>query len=142
MLLVFRTTYSLLLILFYQIAVHNTLTHNSLTKQITFMPFYMVINKTPFTIQIQETNRPGDPWTAIESEQCVPLWPKSDKKTLHVRAGDDDATVSRPFKLDEAQCTLLKMKNRVRMCRVDATLPTEILCSSFRMYCFYSRSCL
>lgn len=77
------------------------------------MPFYMAINRTPFTIQVQETNRPGDPWIVIEPEQCVPLWPKSDKKTLHVRAGDDGETVTRPFKLDEAQCTLLKMKNRV-----------------------------
>lgn len=79
------------------------------------MPFYMVINKTPFKIQIQETNRPADPWIAIDSEQCIPLWPKSDKKMLHVRVGDDDETVSRPFKLDEAQCTLLKMKNRVSL---------------------------
>lgn len=97
----------------YEMAVHNTLTHNSLTKQITFMPFYVVINKAPFTIQVQENKRPGDPWLIVDPEQCVPLWPKSNDKTLHVRASDDE-TVSRPFKFTDPQCTLLKLKNRVR----------------------------
>lgn len=71
------------------------------------------MNKAPFAIHVQEDKRPGDPWVTIEPEQCVPLWPKSDGKTLHVRAGNDE-TVSRPFKFVEAQCTLLKLKNRVK----------------------------
>lgn len=77
------------------------------------MPFYVLTNKAPFTIQVQEHKRPGDPWIVILPDQSVPLWPKSDCKTLHVRAGDDTETLSRPFKFDEAQCTLLKLKNRV-----------------------------
>lgn len=76
------------------------------------MPFYVLTNKAPFTIRVQENNRSADSWVVIEPDQSVPLWPKSDTKTLHVRAGDDD-NVSRPFKFDEAQCTLLKLKNRV-----------------------------
>lgn len=98
---------------FSQIAVHNTLTHNSLTKQITFMPFYVLMNKAPFTIQVQDDKRPGDPWLTVEPEDCAPLWPKSDNKTLHVRVKDDE-TISRPFKFNDVQCSLLKMKNRVR----------------------------
>lgn len=70
------------------------------------------MNNAPFAIQVQESKRPGDSWIVIESQDCVPLWPKSDGKTLHVRAGNDE-NVSRPFNFDEAQCTLLKMKNRV-----------------------------
>lgn len=76
------------------------------------MPFYVLTNNAPFTIQVQENKRPGDPWIVIEPTHSVPLWPKADGKTLHVRVGDDD-TVSRPFKFDDAQCTLLKLKNRV-----------------------------
>lgn len=90
------------------------LTQNSLTKQITFMPFYVLTNKAPFTIRVQENNRPGDKWIVIEPDECVPFWPKSECKTLHVRAGDDE-TVSRPFKFDDAQCTLLKLKNKVKL---------------------------
>lgn len=78
------------------------------------MPFYVLTNKAPYAIQVQENNRPGDPWITIETDQSVPLWPKSDARTLHVRAGNDDA-LSRPFKFDEVQCTLLKLKNRVKI---------------------------
>lgn len=95
-----------------QIAVHNTLTHNSLTKQITFMPFYVLLNKAPFTIQVQDDKRPGDRWLNVEPEECAPLWPKSDSRTLHVRVKDNQ-TISRPFKFTDVQCSLLKMKNRV-----------------------------
>lgn len=76
------------------------------------MPFYVLTNNAPFTIQVQENKRPGDSWIVIEPKQSVPLWPKSDGRTLHVRAGEDEA-VSRPFKFDEPQCTLLKLKNKV-----------------------------
>lgn len=76
------------------------------------MPFYVLTNNAPFAIQVQENKRPGDAWSIIEPNQSVPLWPKSDCRTLHVRAGSDD-TVSRPFKFDEPQCTLLKIKNKV-----------------------------
>lgn len=76
------------------------------------MPFYVLTNKAPFTIQVQEDKRPADRWIVIEPDQSIPLWPKSGSKTLHVRAGNDE-TVSRSFKFDEPQCTLLKLKNRV-----------------------------
>lgn len=78
------------------------------------MPCYVLTNKAPFTIQVQENKRPGDPWITVDPEQSVPIWPKADCKTLHVRAGDDE-TVSPPFKFDEAQCTLLKIQNKVRL---------------------------
>lgn len=78
------------------------------------MPFYVLTNKAPFTIRVQEDKRPGDAWVSVEPEQSVPFWPKTE--TLHVRAGDDE-TVSRPFKIDEAQCTLLNIRNKVSFSR-------------------------
>lgn len=96
----------------YEIGVHNTLTHNSLTKQVTFVPFFVMMNKAPFAIEVQEDKRPADKWTKIEANQCVPLWPKDESKMLRVRACDNKH-VSRPFKFDEVQCTLLKMENQV-----------------------------
>lgn len=88
------------------------------------MPFYVLTNKAPFAIQVQEEKRPADPWIVIEPDQSVPLWPKStDCRRLHVRAGDDE-TVSRPFKFDEAQCTLLKLKNRVCLWKIEKNFQT------------------
>ncbi|XP_037042887.1 vacuolar protein sorting-associated protein 13-like, partial [Bradysia coprophila] len=47
----------------YEIAVHNTLTHNSLTKQIMFIPMYVMMNKAPFTIEVQEDRRT---WRSVD----------------------------------------------------------------------------
>lgn len=44
-----------------QIGVHNQLTYNSLTKQITFTPYYILINNADFLIECQEGDRPADP---------------------------------------------------------------------------------
>ena len=53
------------LFFYLQIAVHNTLTHNSLTKQIVFMPYFVIINRAPFAIEVQEYQRPADTWTKV-----------------------------------------------------------------------------
>lgn len=78
------------------------------------MPFYVLMNKAPFAIQVQDNKRPGDTWLTIEPEDCAPLWPRSESNTLHVRVKDDE-NISRPFKFTEVQCSLLKMKNRVNI---------------------------
>lgn len=49
----------------YQIAIHNILTNNSLTKQIVFMPFFTIINRAPYTIEVQDTDDPTDQWLKV-----------------------------------------------------------------------------
>lgn len=53
-----------------QIGVHNQLTYTSLTKQVTFTPYYVIINEAPYAIECQENGRPADPWTVIEPKSC------------------------------------------------------------------------
>lgn len=96
-----------------QIAVHNTLTHNSLTKQIMFIPMYVMMNKAPFTIEVQEDRRPGDPWIEVPQDQCVPLWPKTDSSKLLRVKTKDDMNLSSPFRFNEVQCSLLRFNNKV-----------------------------
>lgn len=48
-----------------QIGVHNQLTYNSLTKQITFTPYYVLINNSDYLIECQEGNRPADPMIKV-----------------------------------------------------------------------------
>lgn len=92
----------------YQIGVHNHFTHNSLTKMITFIPFYILCNKCQYTIELQEQERPADPWTALESQQIKPLWPKNDSThKLIVRV---DGKITPPFDFTEVTCTLLKLE--------------------------------
>lgn len=76
------------------------------------MPFYVLLNKAPYTIEVQEINRPGDPWVEVKEDQCIPFWPKSEANMLRIKvAGDKD--IAKAFKFTEAQCTLVKLNNKV-----------------------------
>lgn len=83
---------------------------------------YVMMNKAPFTIEVQEDRRPCDPWIEIEQNQCVPLWPKSKgenlAKMLRVRTKNDTHACS-PFSYNEVECTLLKMNNKYGGINVD-----------------------
>ncbi|XP_039957880.1 vacuolar protein sorting-associated protein 13 [Bactrocera tryoni] len=91
----------------YQIGVHNHLTYNSLTKMITFIPFYIASNKCYFEIDLQEQSRPGDPWITVLPNSCTPLWPKDDSDLMLIARVLGQCTPA--FKYSEAQCTLLKL---------------------------------
>ncbi|XP_052841610.1 intermembrane lipid transfer protein Vps13 [Drosophila gunungcola] len=93
----------------YPIGVHNHLTQNSLTKQITFIPFYIVCNKCRFSIELQEQSRPADPWLHLEPNQFEPLWPRNDSKNNMVVRVDGNVTPA--FDFTEVICTLLKLEN-------------------------------
>ncbi|KAH8253644.1 hypothetical protein KR032_006328 [Drosophila birchii] len=93
----------------YQIGVHNHLTQNSLTKQITFIPFYIVCNRCRFPIELQEQARPADPWLLLETNQFEPLWPKThNKHKILVRV---KGKVTPAFDYTEVICTLLKLED-------------------------------
>ncbi|XP_059226468.1 intermembrane lipid transfer protein Vps13 [Stomoxys calcitrans] len=91
----------------YQIGVHNHLTQNSLTKQITFIPFYTIMNKCSYVIEVQENSRPADPWNKLEPNSCFPLWPRNDSDHMMVVRVDGQRTV--PFKYSEPSCNLLQL---------------------------------
>jgi vacuolar protein sorting-associated protein 13A/C len=97
----------------YQIGVHNTLTHNSLTKQIVFMPYYVLINRSSFVIEVQEEKRSEDTWIKVEPDACVPFWPKIEKSELLLVKVGDTEEITAPFNFTEVQCTLLPLKNKV-----------------------------
>uniref|UniRef100_A0A1L8DVL7 Putative vacuolar protein n=1 Tax=Nyssomyia neivai TaxID=330878 RepID=A0A1L8DVL7_9DIPT len=93
----------------YQIAVHNALTKYSLTKQITFLPNFILVNKAPVDVEVQEENRPGDPWLLVPAQECIPLWPKVESNPmLRIRV---EGIVTPPFRYTEVQCSLLKLPN-------------------------------
>lgn len=98
-----------------QIGVHNQLTYNGLTKQVTFTPYYVIINNAPFAIECQETDRPADPWFSVESKSCTALWPKSEQndKSMKVRV-EGTAETSASFLYTESHTTLLTISNKVR----------------------------
>jgi hypothetical protein len=48
-----------------QIGVHIQLTHSTLTKQVVFMPYYVIVNNASYIIECQEADRPADPWVKV-----------------------------------------------------------------------------
>ncbi|XP_029725509.1 intermembrane lipid transfer protein Vps13 isoform X2 [Aedes albopictus] len=118
----------------YQIGVHNTLTNNSLTKQIVFMPYFVLINRADFDVEVQEHLRPGDPWTRVKRDDCVPLWPKTEEnRMLRVKAVDQ-SQITAPFKYTEVQCTLLQLKNRYGGISVDVHVTEGAIYITFTGY--------
>ncbi|XP_055538544.1 intermembrane lipid transfer protein Vps13 isoform X2 [Wyeomyia smithii] len=118
----------------YQIGVHNTLTHNSLTKQIVFMPYYVLINRAEFDVEVQEHLRPGDPWTRVKVDDCVPLWPYTEEnRMLRVKASGQPE-ITAPFKYTEVQCTLLQLKNRYGGINVDVHVTEGAVYITFTGY--------
>ena len=112
----------------------NVLTHNSLTKQIILMPFYVLINRAPFDIEVQEDKRPADPRILVKSNDCAPLWPKAeDNRMLRAKTVDQDE-ITAPFKYDDVQCTLLQLQNKYGGINVDVHVTEGVIYITFTEY--------
>ncbi|KAL3279818.1 hypothetical protein HHI36_017325 [Cryptolaemus montrouzieri] len=107
----------------YQVGVTNQITNNGLTKQVTFTPYYVIINNTSFAMEFQESIRPADHWLKVEPESCASLWPISeyDDKLLRLRICETKE-VSQPFLYTESHTTLLRMDNKYGGINVDIQL--------------------
>ncbi|XP_018574731.1 vacuolar protein sorting-associated protein 13 isoform X2 [Anoplophora glabripennis] len=104
----------------YQIGVHIQLTYNNLTKQVTFTPYYVIINNAPYAIECQENDRPADHWLAVEPKSCSPLWPRSDMEDKLLRLRVEGTTEnSAPFLYTESHNTLLRLNNKYGGVNVD-----------------------
>ncbi|CAL1678435.1 unnamed protein product [Lasius platythorax] len=107
----------------YQIGVHNQLTYNSLTKQITFTPYYILINNADFLIECQEGDRPADPMIKVPAGECAALWPRieHENKTLRAKvAGQPEKTAA--FIYTDSHTTLLKLDNKYGGINVDVQI--------------------
>ncbi|KAL1509353.1 hypothetical protein ABEB36_004107 [Hypothenemus hampei] len=119
----------------YQIGVHNQLTYNNLTKQVTFTPYYVIINDAPFAIECQESDRPADPWILVEPKSCTALWPKSNMEDKLLKSRIAGTTeLSAPFLYTESHTTLLKLNNKYGGINVDIQLNEGAVYISFAPY--------
>ena len=108
-----------------------------MTKQITFTPYYVLINDADFIIECQEADRPADPlikvlircdhlnwnencllfensYLQVPAGECAALWPWSEQeeKTLKAKvAGYPEKTAA--FIYTDVHSTLLKLDNKV-----------------------------
>ncbi|XP_036383579.1 vacuolar protein sorting-associated protein 13A isoform X2 [Megalops cyprinoides] len=106
----------------YLVGVKIDSTSFSLTRIVTFMPFYMLVNRTKHTIKISEEGR--DEWTEARPDQeaAVPFWPEKDSKKLKVKV---EGCSSTPHTIDfhkQENCLLLHLDNKLGGIIVDVNL--------------------
>ncbi|XP_029916803.1 intermembrane lipid transfer protein VPS13A isoform X3 [Myripristis murdjan] len=93
----------------------------SLTRIVTFVPFYLLVNRTKHTIQISEEGQ--DSWTQLSPEQsAIPFWPEKDTKKLDIKV---EGCESPPRTLDFTRpenCLLLHLDNTLGGIIVDVNL--------------------
>lgn len=119
----------------YHIAIHNTLTNNSLTKQIVFVPYFTIINRAPFSIEVEDMDRAEESkWLKVKSNDCSPFWPKSDvRKTVRARC-EGFPEVTEAFKYAEVQCTLLRLNNKFGGLNADVHVTESAVYITFTDY--------
>ena len=106
----------------YQLGVTVQLSHEGLTKQVIFTPYYIVSNLAPFDIDVYEVRQVGPrssttaaatqrDWMSVPSGQSVPFWPRCPQKWLIFRVGQTSHETL-ALSLDNPQPTLLRLDNQ------------------------------
>ncbi|XP_062310041.1 LOW QUALITY PROTEIN: vacuolar protein sorting-associated protein 13A [Osmerus eperlanus] len=93
----------------------------SLTRLVTFVPFYMLVNRTKLTILVSEEGQEN--WTEAKPEQfAIPFWPEKHAKKLKVKVdGSQSAHQTIDFTHPE-NCLLLHLDNTLGGIIVDVNL--------------------
>jgi len=95
----------------YNIGIQISQSSASLTKIVTFTPYFMVYNSADFNIEMKEVEEDLGGWTLIPSKACVPVWPFYGAKAFICRVeGYLETTV--PFSLLDNSPSLLMLANK------------------------------
>ncbi|KAM4575849.1 intermembrane lipid transfer protein VPS13A isoform 2-T2 [Odontesthes bonariensis] len=105
----------------------------SLTRIVTFVPFYMLVNRTKHRVFICEEGQEN--WTEAQPEQsAVPFWPENDAKRLKIKV---DGCLAPPLTIDFTRpenCLLLPLDNSVGGLIVDVNLSEHSATIRFSEY--------
>uniref|UniRef100_A0A3Q1IKJ5 Uncharacterized protein n=1 Tax=Anabas testudineus TaxID=64144 RepID=A0A3Q1IKJ5_ANATE len=105
----------------------------SLTRIVTFVPFYMLVNRTKHTVFICEEGQ--NSWTEAQPEQsAVPFWPDNDTKRLKIKVG---GCLLPPRIIDFTKpenCLLLRLDNCMGGIIVDVNLSEHSATIRFSEY--------
>ena len=102
----------------YQLGVTVQLSHEGLTKQVIFTPYYILSNLAPFDIEVCEVREVGSrppnvrrDWIKVTAGHSVPFWPRSSsqKWALFRVAGTTEETLA--LSLDDPKPTMLRLDN-------------------------------
>lgn len=95
----------------YQVGVDIQLGNSGLTKIVVFTPFYKILNKAPFDLEVMEAEFPHAEWFTVLSGECIGWWPIGNGRRIHVRIrGTSEMTAA--LRYDQPLSTLLYIPNK------------------------------
>ncbi|XP_056600170.1 intermembrane lipid transfer protein VPS13C isoform X4 [Triplophysa dalaica] len=96
----------------YLVGVSIKMSSFNLTRIVTMSPFYTLVNKSSFELEVGELQNSVDfskKWHYIPSTECLPLWPESSTGKLCVRVVGSESTSKSFFFNKQDNGTLLRM---------------------------------
>ncbi|KAI7814086.1 putative vacuolar protein sorting-associated protein 13C [Triplophysa rosa] len=96
----------------YLVGVSIQMSSFNLTRIVTMSPFYTLVNKSSFELEVGEVQNNNDfskKWHYIPSTECLPLWPESSTGKLCVRVVGSESTSKSFFFNKQDNGTLLRM---------------------------------
>ncbi|XP_053396044.1 intermembrane lipid transfer protein VPS13A-like isoform X3 [Mercenaria mercenaria] len=86
-----------------------------LTKIITVLPFFLVVNSSGKPLRYMEENKATDLWFDLAVGQCSPFWPVTESYSMFVKY-ERSNVVSQHFPFKTFNNTLLRMENGTALC--------------------------
>ncbi|XP_078056333.1 intermembrane lipid transfer protein VPS13C isoform X4 [Mustelus asterias] len=97
----------------YLIGVTIKMSSFNMTKIVTLTPFYMLINKSSFELEVGEDQPSGQldngKWIYISAAECLPFWPETSSNKLHVRVVGSELPSKSFFYNKQDNGTLLRL---------------------------------
>ena len=94
----------------HSVGVNIAMSRSSLTKIITFTPYYIIVNTAEFSVSVRELDGDCDP-VEVPSGESVPFWPMAGASRM-VASVTGTPQLTSPFTLTQAHSTLLALGNR------------------------------
>lgn len=94
----------------YQLGVDVKLGNSGLTKLVIFSPFYKILNKAKYDLEVIEVGVPSAEWFTVLSGECIGWWPVGSGRLIRVRVrGTEEMT--QPMSYHRPLAILLKLSN-------------------------------
>ncbi|XP_074850841.1 intermembrane lipid transfer protein VPS13A isoform X2 [Carettochelys insculpta] len=104
----------------YQVGVTINNSSFNLTRIVTFTPFFMVTNRSKYTLEVTEEGK--EKWIPVTFQQCIPFWPESDFNKLLIRVENSDIPPKGICFDKQENCILLYLDNKLGGIIVDVNL--------------------
>ncbi|XP_021923386.1 vacuolar protein sorting-associated protein 13A-like isoform X4 [Zootermopsis nevadensis] len=106
-----------------------------LTRIVTLLPNFLVVNDTRKHLRFMEENERADLWIDLASGQCIPFWPDTDSMRMYVKFRDSKL-VSQHFPITHIHQTVLRMdKGQAGLCVDVSGGGDQPFTVTFRSYC-------